>query len=180
MLKRLFSFCSLLRLHHSLLAAVIFSLLVVSRSHAAEPAPGALLTIPALNLSAEVVTIPLDPSIGTWNTTQITTTVGHFEYTPWLGERGNIVIGGHHTLADGTPSVFYDLEAVAVGDRILLSQGDALTEYEVTRVRAVAIGDLSVLYPHNSDSLTLITCAGYNGQTGIYERRLVVTAVPVG
>jgi LPXTG-site transpeptidase (sortase) family protein len=179
MLKRTLSSLPLLRLHRSLLAAVILSLLVVSRSYAAEPAPGALLTIPALNLSASVVTIPLDASIGTWNTTNLTTSVGHFEYTPWLGEQGNIVIGGHHTLADGTPSVFFELDDVAAGDRIQLSQGDSLLEYEVTRVRSVAISDLSVLYPGSSDVLTLITCAGFNGETGIYERRLVVTAVPV-
>jgi LPXTG-site transpeptidase (sortase) family protein len=178
-LSHLFSYLRLLRWHRSLLVAAVMSLLVASRAFAAEPAPGALLTIPALDLSAAVVTIPLDASIGTWNTASLGFDVGHFEYTPWVGEGGNIVLGGHHTLADGTPSVFYNLADISRGDTIEVMQGGVTEVYEVTRIRDVAISDLSVLTT-GSDTITLMTCAGYNDDTGNYDRRLVVIATRVG
>ena len=136
----------------------------------------ATINIPSLNLSTSVVNIPLDASIGTWNTNSLGSNIGHFEYTPWLGQTGNIVLGGHSTNADGSPSIFYGLDAINVGDTITLSQGATVQDYVVSGKRFVAISDVSVLYPTSSDTVTLITCAGYNDETGTYDQRLVVTA----
>ncbi|MCA9904123.1 MAG: class F sortase [Anaerolineae bacterium] len=137
---------------------------------------GATITIPALNVSTSVVNIPLDPAIGTWNTNSLGGNIGHFEYTPWLGESGNIVLGGHSTDDAGAPSIFYHLEDITVGDAVTISNGSVVQEYVVTGTRFVAISDVSVLYPTGRDIVTLITCAGYNGETGVYDQRLVVTA----
>ncbi|MCC6614920.1 MAG: class F sortase [Anaerolineae bacterium] len=136
----------------------------------------ATISIPSLNLSSSVVNIPLDANIGTWNTNSLGASVGHFEYTPWLGQTGNIVLGGHSTNDDGSPSIFYGLAAINVGDTITLSQGATTQDYVVTGTRFVPISDVSVLYPTNSNTVTLITCAGYNDETGTYDQRLVVTA----
>ncbi|MBE0690163.1 MAG: class F sortase [Anaerolineae bacterium] len=159
------------------LLATLFALPIAAFADGDAAASGsATISIPSLNLSTTVVSIPLDPNLGTWNTNSLGANIGHFEYTPWLGEHGNIVLGGHSTHDDGTPSIFYRLDAVNVGDTFTISQGTTVQEYLVTGKRFVAISDLSVLYPTNSDTVTLITCAGYNGETGTYEQRLVVTA----
>lgn len=161
-----------------ILALVTFSLALPFAAFADGDAAlaGATITIPALNLSTSVVSIPLDPAIGTWNTNSLGGNIGHFEYTPWLGETGNIVLGGHSTDDEGAPSIFYHLEDIEVGDAVTISNGSVVQEYVVTGKRFVAISDVSVLYPTRNDIVTLITCAGYNGETGVYEQRLVVTA----
>jgi LPXTG-site transpeptidase (sortase) family protein len=175
MLKHLFSSIRALRLHRSLLAAAVITFILVSGRTSAN-GDGASITIPSLDLTASIVNLPLDSSLGTWNTAQLGDNVGHFQYTPWLGENGNIVLGGHATDEDGTPSVFYALPAVRVGDLITLHVGDQDVNYVVRRVRSVAVNDLSVLYSSSSETLTLLTCSGFNPNTRTYERRLAIVA----
>lgn len=179
MFKNLFSSLRTLRLHRSLLAAAVFAFVLVGGRVSAN-GDGASITIPSLDLSAPIVNLPLDSSIGTWNTSQLGDAVGHFEHTPWLGENGNIVLGGHATDDDGSPSVFYALPAVSVGDLITIQVGDQDVNYIVRRIRSVAVNDLSVLYPSGGETLTLLTCSGFNADTRTYERRLAIVADRVG
>jgi LPXTG-site transpeptidase (sortase) family protein len=172
------SFTRLTRVIALLMAVVAFMALAPSVALADDPLAGgsATLSIPSLGLTAAIVHAPLDASLGTWATGHLGSSVGHFEYTPWLGQRGNIVLGGHATHPDGSPSIFYGLDGVQVGDRVVVTWGSISAEYEVSGLRFAAIGDLSPLSPTRRDTLTLLTCAGFNGETGVYESRLVVTA----
>lgn len=179
MVKHLLSSLRTLRLHRSLLAAAFLAVaLVAGRASANDD--GIALVIPALNVNAPVVNLPLDNSIGTWNTTQLGSNVGHFEYTPWFGENGNVVLGGHATDEEGTPSVFYRLSDLSVGDLVSVRVGDQTVNYAVTRIRSVAVNDLSVLYSSGGETLTLLTCFGYNDETRTYNRRLAIIAEPIG
>jgi len=174
MLARLFSSLRLLR--RSLLLVAVVSFIIAARAFAAEPASGARLSIQSIDLDAPIVSIYLNESIGTWDTSQLGDLIGHFQYTPWVTERGNVVLGGHSTDTEGAPSVFYNLEEVAIGDRVTVQEGSASFAYVVTGIRYVEISDLTVLYPTRQDTITLITCAGFNTETEVYEQRLVVTA----
>lgn len=173
-----FSFTQFMRMAALFIAVVALFALLPSPALADDPLAGngATLVIPSLSLTTAIVHAPLDASIGTWATGHLGTNVGHFEYTPWLGQTGNVVLGGHSTHPDGTPSVFYALDSIQVGDTIVVTWGNVTAEYAVTGLRFVAIGDLSPLNPTRRDTLTLLTCAGFNGETGVYEQRLVVTA----
>jgi LPXTG-site transpeptidase (sortase) family protein len=174
MLSRLFSSLRLLR--RSLLLVAVISFIIASRVLAAEPASGARLSIPSIDLDAPIVAIHLNETIGTWDTSQLGDLIGHFQYTPWVTERGNVVLGGHSTDSEGAPSIFYALEDVAIGDFVSVQEGSSTFEYEITGIRYVEISDLTVLYPTRQDTITLITCAGFNTETEVYEQRLVVTA----
>ena len=175
MFKHLFSSLHTLRLHRSLLAAAVLAFILVG-GRASANGDGASITIPSLDLTAPIVNLPLDNNLGTWNTAQLGDNVGHFQYTPWLGENGNIVLGGHATAEDGTPSVFYALPALEVGDLITIRVGDQDVNYVVRRIRSVGVNDLSVLYSGSGETLTLLTCSGFNADTRTYERRLAIVA----
>ncbi|GAB5426387.1 MAG: hypothetical protein Crog4KO_35340 [Crocinitomicaceae bacterium] len=105
-------------------------------------------------------------------------TVGHFEYIPWFGEGGNIVLGGHSTDIQQNPDIFYDLEDVEIGDEIIVYANGHEYRYQITAVYEVAYNDLSVLYQTEEHQLTIITCDvdSYDGNMGSYTRRTVVTA----
>jgi LPXTG-site transpeptidase (sortase) family protein len=178
MFKHLFSSLPMLRLHRSLWVAAVLAFVFAGR--AAANGDAASIIIPSLDLTAPIVNLPLDNSIGTWNTSQLGDNVGHFEHTPWLGQNGNIVLGGHATDEDGTPSIFYELPGVSVGDLITIRVGDQDVNYLVRRIRSVAINDLSILYPSRGETLTLLTCSGFNPETRTYERRLAIVAERVG
>jgi LPXTG-site transpeptidase (sortase) family protein len=174
MFKHLFSSLRKLRLHRSLLAAALLSFVLVAGRASAND--GVTLVIPALNLNASIVNLPLDSTIGTWNTAQLGDSVGHFEYTPWFGQNGNVVLGGHATDEDGTPSVFFTLGDLNVGDLITVQVDGEAVNYAVRRIRSVAVDDLSILYPSSGETLTLLTCSGFNPETRAYERRLAIVA----
>lgn len=119
---------------------------------------------------------------GGWDVADLQNLVGHLEGTPWLGERGNIVLAGHFEDELGRPGPFRYLYFAEVGDRILLQDGSdsVLHIYEVTDVFHTDPTDLEVLRKSETPKLTLITCDDWSYETEVYEQRLVVVAVPVG
>ncbi len=179
MFKHLLSSLRTLRLHRSLMVAALMSFtLIAARAHANDGSP--LIMIPSLDLSAPIVTLPLDQSIGTWDTANLGDNVGHFEYTPWLGDNGNIVLGGHATLEDGSPSIFFTLGYLAVGDIVTIRVSSEDVHYAVRSIRSVAVNDLSILYASRGETLTLLTCSGFNPESRTYERRLAIVAERIG
>jgi LPXTG-site transpeptidase (sortase) family protein len=165
-----------------MMAIMTMSLFLPEQASAGDviPGGGTTLVIPALSLTAPIIPLPLDRSIGTWNTSQLGSSVGHFEHTPWLGENGNVVLGGHATGDDGSPSIFYGLNTLRIGDIITVNEQGAVVSYVVRRIRTVAVTDLSVLYSTGRETLTLITCSGFNDETRTFEQRLVVIAERAG
>jgi LPXTG-site transpeptidase (sortase) family protein len=143
----------------------------------------ATLEIPALNISAAIVEshlIETSPGYYTWDVSTLGNNVGHLEGTAWMsdGQDKNIVLAGHKTLPNGRPAIFYKLNRIHIGDKIILSQGDITSVYVVTDQQLVDPSNSSVTFPTGKDQLTLVTCAGaYDAKAGSYLKRLVVTAV---
>jgi LPXTG-site transpeptidase (sortase) family protein len=152
-------------------------------SISSSPAPtiGRVLTIPRANISSPVTTFYLDGV--SWAIDPWEDIVGHLQGTAWLNQRGNVVLGGHSEMPDGTAGVFYGLYNVGIGDEIFLQDGELSRRYVVVNILSVDYRDLSVVYPTSHNRLTLITCdiLSYVAEQNIYYERLVIVAdeVPI-
>lgn len=166
----------------ALLLALTFTLLlnIFSILHAQS---GTTLRIPSIDVDAEVVNVGLrafDDGSVTWDVSGISAEVGLFEGLAGFGEGGNVGLGGHSVNADGTPSVFYALDQVVVGDEIIVAVDGIERRYVVKSTDTVDYRDLTIFYPTEAEQLTIITCDidSYT-ETG-YHNRVVVVAQPVG
>jgi LPXTG-site transpeptidase (sortase) family protein len=146
----------------------------VGRGSTATPMPRANLLLPTAGVSASVVEIYLDGE--SWDVRYLGSNAGHLQGTAWFGEPGNVVLAGHVEMADGRPGIFAGIDMLNVGDPAILSLGDAQQRYAITAIKKVAPDDLSVLYPAQTDRLTLITCDSYNFLQNEYQDRLVIVA----
>lgn len=142
------------------------------------PAPtnGRVLTIPTASISSPVTTFYLDGV--SWAIDPWEDIVGHLEGTAWLNQRGNVVIGGHSELPDGSAGVFYRLYNVGIGDEMFLQDGEITRRYVVVNILSVDYRDISVVYPTSHNRLTLITCdiPSYVAEQNFYYERLVIMA----
>jgi len=81
---------------------------------------------------------------------------GHYTSTALPGTGGNVGIAGHRTTY-GAP--FGDLDAVNIGDTILLTVDSKTFHYQVDSIDVVeAVGGEYVLFDRGDDRLTLTTC----------------------
>lgn len=111
-----------------------------------------------------------------WRVSHLENRVGHLEGTGWLGTPGNIVLAGHVELKDGRPGIFAKIGNLQKGDVITLTENGMSYEYAVVEVKVVESDDLSVVYPTETERVTLITCTGYDFLNNTYEQRIVVVA----
>lgn len=138
------------------------------------PADDAALFIPSVGVYAPVLTSILRG--GTWDVSNLGMHVGYLQGTAWIGENDNIVLSGHVEMADGRKGVFADLDALAVGEVIVLVENEVEHRYIVSEIKRVDPGDLSVVYATTEERLTLITCSDYDFVRNTYDTRLVVVA----
>ena len=81
---------------------------------------------------------------------------GYYKSTALPGTGGNVGIAGHRTTY-GAP--FGDLDAVNIGDTILLTVDSKTFHYQVDSIDVVgAVGGEYVLFDRGDDRLTLTTC----------------------
>jgi len=138
------------------------------------PSPSSTIFIPSLAIYSPVITSIIRN--GTWDVDNLGTNVGYLQGTAWLGQQGNIVLSGHVEMSDGRQGIFSSLRDIALGDEIVLSEGDAQFRYAVREMRSVQPDDLSVVQPTTTEVLTLITCTSYNFLRNTYDERFVVIA----
>jgi LPXTG-site transpeptidase (sortase) family protein len=138
---------------------------------ATEPAT---LLIPKAGVASQIIQIFLDGS--SWDISLLGENVGHLQGTATFDQPGNIVLVGHVEMADGGQGVFAQLRNLAEEDLIVYRRGNDERLYRVRSVGIAAPDDLTVLYPTQSEQLTLITCDSYDLLTNSYLERLVVVA----
>ena len=103
---------------------------------------------------------------------------GWFMYGPRPGEKGNAAIDGHVDTPSGSPSVFYNLKSLKVGDEIVVV--DEINERFRFRVTKIANYDTNQ-FPldegfgeHPKARLNLITCDGtFDRASQDYSNRVV-------
>jgi sortase A len=105
------------------------------------------------------------------NTPDLRKGPGHYIGTPLPGQVGNVAVAGHRTTY-GHP--FYSLDAVKIGDPIVLTTIQGIFVYDAVRTQVVSPNDTAVLKnTPGADFLTLTTCnPRFSAST-----RLVVTAL---
>jgi len=136
----------------------------------------ATIAIPSLKIQSAILELPLTQN--GWDTSNLGNRVGHLGETAWLGEPGNIVLGGHLEV-NWRNSIFSKLPNIEIGARITLTDGNTVQEYQVVETRIVDVTDLSVVYFTPENRLTLLTCFNYNSAQKRYTQRFVAIAVPV-
>lgn len=162
-----------------LMITIIFGVQLFSSPTVISAQGGTTISIPSIDVYAPVVPLNLrvfpDNNV-TWDTSEITSQVGYLQGTAWLGEGGNTVLGGHSELDGRAPTVFYDLDKVALGDEIIITEDGRELRYVVVSLQAVAPDDLSAIQPTTSERLTIITCDTTSFDDDEYNRRVVVVA----
>ncbi len=123
--------------------------------------PVATIDIPAIGIDQVVV-----EGVGA---AQLAEGPGHYPGTALPGQPGNAAVAGHRT-THGRP--FYDLDALVVGDPVVVTTVQGTFRYLVSRSEVVAPTDTTVLDPSTVPELTLTTCTPRYSAA----RRLVVVA----
>lgn len=142
---------------------------------------GYRIVIDKLGVDAPVSTFGMDEELVP-EVPYTATDVAWYDFSARPGTGGNAVFAGHVTW--NGRAVFYDLDQLQAGDQITLAgqDGTQLT-YTVSDVWQVDPEDpdsLKVMWPTESDVITLITCSGKFIDTddpvlgGDYTHRLVV------
>lgn len=103
-----------------------------------------------------------------------------FTGSPTPGEAGPSVLLGHVDDSAGDPGVFADLPQMDPGDSIEVTREDGSEiTFEVTKAEQYGKDDFPTLQVYGNTEgpeLRLITCDGYNPDTGDYEDNYVVYA----
>ncbi|MBI3539461.1 MAG: class D sortase [Candidatus Eisenbacteria bacterium] len=135
-----------------------------TRREAQRGGPVGRITIPRLGVSALVLEGATSRSLRRG--------VGHLETSAFPGEPGNVDLAAHRD------TYFHALEAIAPGDRVVLSTPDGRFEYRVDWARVVPPNRTDLLAPTGSRRLTLVTCYPFDW-IGPAPDRFVVRASPV-
>jgi len=135
--------------------------------------PPTRLLLPALDLDAPVVELPLEGK--TWDMSGLTNEIAHLGGTANPGEQSNMVLAGHVTLRIGA-GPFVHLERLNAGDIAIVYAGDEVYTYRVMSKTHVAPDDVSVVQPTSDPILTLLTCTTWDGENRTYTERVAVVA----
>jgi LPXTG-site transpeptidase (sortase) family protein len=133
------------------------------------------LQIPDLGLETTIVGVPLTE--GSWDVTWLWNQVGYLDGTAFPGWNGNSVLTGHVYLPNGMPGPFVGLDQLAWGDQVIVEVYGTRYTYEVRENLLYAPDDSRIIRHQETPWLTLVTCQGFNEQTGEYRWRRVVRAV---
>ncbi|WP_370831767.1 class F sortase [Kocuria sediminis] len=105
---------------------------------------------------------------------------GWYRRSPTPGEAGPAVLLGHVNATGGGAGVFADLHRLTIGDRIAVARADGSTaEFAVDAVERYAKDSFPTLQVYGNTAgpeLRLITCDGYDPETGAFDENLVVHA----
>ena len=103
-----------------------------------------------------------------------------YNQSPTPGERGPAVLLGHVNATDGGPGVFADLRALKPGDIIEIAREDGtMARFAVDRGEQYPKDNFPTLKVYGNtegSELRLITCDGYDPDTGELDDNYVVYA----
>lgn len=134
------------------------------------------LTIPRLSLELDIVGVPLVE--GEWDVTWLGAgQAGYLYSTAFPTLPGNTVLTAHVWSADNTPGPFYRLGSLRYGDRLAISAWGQTYTYEVRSNALYSSTARAPLSHEDYDWVTLITCQGYDEESGEYLYRRAVRAV---
>jgi LPXTG-site transpeptidase (sortase) family protein len=105
---------------------------------------------------------------------------GWYVNSPTPGERGPSIILGHVNSLSGSPGVFARLQELVPGDKIIVDREDGTAAvFSVRTIERYEKDSFPALEVYGNTShaeIRLITCDGYDPQTGLFEENLVAYA----
>lgn len=134
------------------------------------------LIIPKINVSAEVQLVGITED-GLMDVPKSPEKVGLFSLGPLPGEIGSSVITGHYDDENGKQAVFYNLDKLVKGDKLIIENKDAIvTTFIVKEIKKYDEKYAEEIFSSNDMShLNLVTCAGkWSNFDNSYDNRLVV------
>ncbi|HEV7869747.1 MAG TPA: class F sortase [Modestobacter sp.] len=142
-------------------------------------APPARVSIPAIGVDSPLTAIDVDGS-GALVPPADFSEAGWFAAGPAPGETGPAVLAGHVDDRTG-PAVFFRLEELTAGDRVVVTASDGQpVDFVVTRVATYpkdTFATAEVYGPTTGPELRLITCGGtFDRSRRSYEDNVVVFA----
>lgn len=145
------------------------------------PAPSHV-TIDALDVDAPVGAYGVDDA-GLMDVPDNVTEVAWYRHGPSPGEAGSAVLAAHVDLRGQGPGVFFELDQLSIGDRIVVSYRDGSSlDFRVVAHSIYRKDELpldAIFSRTGSPVLTLVTCGGVFSQTtSSYDSNVVVYAVP--
>lgn len=135
------------------------------------------LEIPDLNIELPIIGVPITD--GGWDVSWISDQAGWLEDTAFPTHAGNSAITGHVYLSNGKPGPFVGLKDLSYGDKIIIHLYDQKYIFEVRERRLVNPNYSRILKHETYPWLTLMTCQGFNEQSGEYSKRVMVRAILV-
>jgi LPXTG-site transpeptidase (sortase) family protein len=140
--------------------------------------PALEMQIPAIGLTSDIVGLSMTDRI--WDVSWLGDKLGYLEETAFPTWNGNSVITGHVYDAQGQPGPFNQLHTLRYGDKVTIQSFGQTYTYEVRDVLTVAPDDFKAAFKHQDNSwITLLTCQGYDAESGTYRSRVLVRAVLV-
>ena len=137
---------------------------------------GLRLEIPQLEVKLPIVGVPM--SDDEWDVTWLGESAGWLEGSAYPTWNGNSVLTGHVWNADNTPGVFSELHTLKWGDEVVVHLAGQDYIYEVRSVKTVTASNVDAMLSHEEAPwLTLVTCKGYDEDSGTYRARVLVRAV---
>lgn len=136
------------------------------------------LEVPALNLETAITGVP--KKNGTWDVTWLGSRAGWLVGSAFPPFKGNSVLTAHVWDALNQPGPFYGLEKLQYGDLAIIHAWGEEYVYAVREVLSVKPENVNAMMKHQERSwLTLVTCQGYDEDSGEYQKRILVRAVLV-
>ena len=142
------------------------------------------LTIPSTGTTTELLSLGLQPD----RTLEVPpgdpgAPAGWYNLSPTPGERGPAVLLGHVNATDGGAGVFAKLRDVGPGDTIAVTRADGTTatfEFQRGEQYAKDAFPTQEVYGNTEGAeLRLITCDGFDPETGRFDDNYVVYATLV-
>jgi LPXTG-site transpeptidase (sortase) family protein len=138
------------------------------------------ISIPKININTHVEQVGMD-SQGRMDVPSNNTNVAWYSPGHKPGSGASAVIDGHYDTVTGAPAVFYNLDKLTPGDKIMVSDSHGTTlTFAVTEKKLYPFDQFPLEQVFNSTDksrLNLITCDGvWDQKTKNYSQRLVVYA----
>lgn len=141
------------------------------------PATPARIRIPDLGIDTNVLEVGLTKE-GKMDSPKSSTAVGWYKFGAKPGEQGNAVIAGHVNTYYDTEGVFYNLEDLAVGNTVEITDAAGqIFRFQVTAKKYLDHNSSpnDVFGPTSERNLNLVTCAGdWLKDKKTFEQRLVI------
>ena len=134
-----------------------------------------ILEIPSLGVKANIIGIPEFQN--TWDVSWLQNNVGYLTGTAFPTQAGKTLLAGHVVNAQGVPSVFAELKNLHWGDEFYIYANGLKYVYQVQSNEQIKADDLNIYDSSAYDEVSLVTCQGFNEETGLYDWRISVTGV---